>query len=214
MKPNGIIIDFDYTLFDASALKNALAAAIEGLGIHHDAFWKTYSEIRAREETAGYSPARHLEALNSVSHFDREKAETKFNEVVMDSRRYLYPDAVPFLEKLSKLSPLLLLSRGDRGFQQKKISACNIQKYFTKIELTEKEKNCCLKDMLEKYGDSLFFVNDSVKETRDALREFPNIRPVIRRRSDMPEQDYLKESIPNFNTLKEIKEFILMQYAR
>jgi len=214
MLPGCIIVDFDYTLFDASAFKNALAVSLEKLGINKAAFWKTYSDIRELSEKMEYSPARHLNALASITGFDRKKAEENFNKIILNSRRYLYPDAVLFLENFSKLAPLLLLSRGNIDFQKRKVSACGIQKYFTEIELTEKDKNRCLKGLTRKYGDNIFFINDNIKETEDVAREFPNIKPILKRRDDVPNRDYLKEAIPNFNTLKEIKDYILSLYAK
>lgn len=210
MRPHGIIIDLDHTLFDATAFKATLAASVLKCGVSRDVFLETYTQIRASDKHSEYSPNKHLAALGKIINLDQTSAKKSIDKVVSHSQKYLYSDALTFLKKISSLGvPFILLSCGDRDFQQKKISACGIKKYFTEIKIVQKSKNAVMKKLAKKYGGNLIFINDNIKETREAIKEIVNIQPILKRRSDLPIHDYTKETIPNFHTLKEIENYIL-----
>lgn len=215
MRFDCIIIDFDHTIFDAASFKDALAAAILKCGVSHNVFWQTYATIRKSDRDSGYSPERHLAALNKVIKLNKTSAKKNVNEVVSNSRKYLYADTLAFLKKISSLGvPLILLSYGDRDFQNKKINACGLKKYFMEIKIVQKSKNAAIKKLARKYGGNLIFVNDNIKETREAVNANANLKPILKRRNDLPTYDYAQEVIPNFNTLKEIKDYIILRYEK
>lgn len=215
MIPQAIIIDFDHTLFNATAFKAALATSVKRYGVDENIFSQTYAKLRASDKNSKYSPQRHLAALVKIIKLDKTLAKKSIDEVVSNSQKYLYSDALTFLKKISSLRvPFILLSCGDRDFQQKKISACGIKKYFTKIKIVQKSKNSAIKKLADKYGDNLIFINDNINETREAVNAATNIKPILKRRNDRQTHDYAKETIPNFNTLKEIKNYILFQYGK
>lgn len=215
MKPHGIIIDLDHTLFDATAFKATLAESVLKYGVSQDIFFQTYAQIRKSSKDSEYSPESHLAALGKIINLDQTSAKKSIDEVVSNSQKYLYSDAFTFLKKISSLGvPFILLSYGDRDFQQKKISACGIKKYFTEIQIVQKSKNAAMKKLAKKYGASLIFINDNIKETREVIKTIVNIQPILKRRGDLPGVIYVKEKIPNFNTLEEIKNYILFQYGK
>lgn len=215
MKPHGIIIDLDHTLFDATTFKATLAESVLKYGVSQDIFFQTYAQIRKSSKDSEYSPQRHLAVLAKIIKLDKTLAKKSINEVVSKSRKYLYSDALMFLKKISSLGvPFILLSYGDRDFQQKKILACGIKKYFTEIKIVQKSKNSATRKLAKKYGDNLIFINDNINETREVMNTTTNIQPILKRRNDLPAHDYAKETIPNFNTLKEIRDYILSQYGK
>lgn len=215
MKPHGIIIDLDHTLFDATAFKATLAESVLKYGISQDIFFQTYAQIRKLSKDSEYSPGSHLAALGKIINLDQTSAKKSIDEVVSHSQKYLYSDALTFLKKISSLGvPFILLSCGDRDFQQKKISACGIKKYFTEIKIVQKSKNTAIKKLAKKYGDNLIFVNDNINETREVMNTTAKIQPILKHRMDTPRVIYVKEKIPNFNTLEEIKNYILFQYGK
>ncbi len=213
MKHGCIIMDFDHTIFDATAFKAALAASILKYGINRDIFWQTYRELRERDFE--YSPSRHLAVLARTVKLNKTLIKKNIDKVIANSRQYLYPNAVQFLTKIYSLgAPLILLSRGDRDFQNKKITACGIKNFFSEIIIVKKSKNTATKNLAAKYGHGAIFINDNLDETLEALQTAANIKPIIKNRNNVPAPERRKQAIPNFNTLNEIKKYILLKYGK
>ncbi len=208
-----IIIDFDYTLFDAAEFKVAMALAFQRAGAGKQIFWESYAKLRG--QGTEYSPEKHIASLRDLSESDKALLNWRLRELIANSGLYLYPDAPEFLKTISALDiPLILLSRGDRNFQQNKISACGIKNYFTEITVVQKTKKGAIKEIAKKFGNNLIFINDNPKEIREAITICAEIKPILKRRKDISANDYAKETVPNFKTLKEIKEYIWSSYGK
>lgn len=210
-----IIIDFDHTLFDTDALKRDLAGALGEFGIKSDLFWETYPKaLQFVSGEMGYNTIKHLEILQKSVSFDSSAAKKKLDEVINNSKNYLFPDTLNFLSRMVGLNvPLILLSRGERAFQNAKIRAAGIDRYFREIHLTSEKKVSILPQLIKGDAKHIFFINDHLEETREVMSAFKEIKPVLLRRKDFSPEDYVHVGMLNFETLEEIKDYLTVYHA-
>lgn len=210
-----IIIDFDHTLFDTDALKRDLSRAIGEFGVKSDLFWETYPKaLQFVSGEMGYNTDKHLDILQKFVSFDAATARSKMDKVIGNSKNYLFPDTLNFLSRMVGLNvPLVMLSRGDRAFQNAKIRAAGIERYFREIHLTSEKKVSILPQLIKGDAKHIFFINDHLEETREVMQAFKEIKPVLLRRKDFSPEDYVHVGMLNFETLSEIKDYLTVYHA-
>lgn len=126
----------------------------------------------------------------------------------------LFSDAPAFLHYLSTAKQkLILLSFGELSFQNKKINATGIAKFFDEIIITPDSKELALGKVLEKFESEkdVWFVNDKIEETKKIVRHFPLVSPVLKMSPQFSEEDYKKSLIPYFSTLTLIQQYVQQQ---
>lgn len=204
------IIDFDDTLFDTQAWKQARLDIIKEMGISEEIYWETYKQ--ARRDGKGnfvYSDRRHAQFL-AVFGFDEDKIVEKFSEVSAELYKFLFSDTVDFLESLKKYDqPMILLSLGDPNFQEFKLDGAGIRRYFNHIFMVSEPKDKALSDIFKfEKADNVWFVNDKVEETKDLVGKFPVLKPVLKISKSINSEEYLNSGLPYFKTLTEIKDYV------
>ena len=210
-----IIIDFDHTLFDTDALKRDLSGAVAEFGVNGDLFWETYPKaLQFVSGEMGYNTEKHLDLLQKSVSFNTAAAKSKMDAVISNSKNYLFPDTLNFLSRMVGLNvPLILLSRGERAFQNAKIRAAGIERYFREIHLTSEKKVSILPQLIKGDAKQIFFINDHLEETREVMQAFKEIKPVLLRKKASSPEDYVHVGMLNFETLGEIKDYLTVYHA-
>lgn len=204
------IIDFDDTLFDTHAFKQARLEAAKELGIDQEIFLETYSQ--ARRDSAGnftYNDRRHSQFLGMFG-FDEERVFEKLSQVSNDRHKFLFNDAVDFLQTLKAYGQsMILLSLGDPGFQEFKLTGVKIRNYFNHIFMVAQSKEKVLEEIFNfEKVDTVWFINDKVDETKLLTKKFSMIKPVLKMSASITTEQYLNSGLPYFQTLNEIKDYV------
>jgi FMN phosphatase YigB (HAD superfamily) len=201
-----IIFDLDHTLFFADRFREDLSRALRPYGISASEFARTYALLR--RETNGrlaYSPERHLAALAKNCTFNMRGARRACETVMKSAPRFLDPQAAPMLQNLRAHGHrLVLLTRGETRFQNKKIAALDLRRYFHGIIVSPHEKHLAL-SRLPLGSGALVFINDNAKELREIRRAVPHAILIERRRRDAPRTS---KFWPAFRTLPAIARAI------
>jgi len=206
------IIDLDNTLMDtAGDFKNARVADLESLGITRELYEKTYSLARnGQEGKAVYSNARHAKVL-SYEGFDESQVLNLLNKTLVpqEIKKYLYSDAISFLENLKKFKmPLILLTLGNPAFQEEKIKALEIERYFDRVILTNEKKTIKVEQILESLTDRpAWFINDRILENVE-VSKMEGAKVVQKQYQFVEEFEYKETDLPYFKTLTEIYDYI------
>lgn len=208
------IIDFDDTLFDTHAFKQARLDAVLPLGISEDVYWHTYAQTRAgtqQEKLYTYSNERHAEMLAQKG-FDKEAvysvlAATMRAEVLS---QFLFKDAHTVLKYIKNTSEkMILLSLGDTEFQKQKIHGSGIAEYFDEIHIVEKDKKTCVVDVIQKnMAERAWFINDKPVETMDVYAACPQTIPILKISKQYELREYEQTNIPAFHTLTHIQTYV------
>lgn len=202
------IIDFDDTLFDTQAFKQARLEAMKDLGVSDELYWQTYKQaVRNHEGIFTYSNKRHAEVL-AMHGFSEELVFRAFEEIEIS--QFIFPDTINFLEEIKSLGqPLVLLSLGDSEFQYLKVKACGIEKYFDRVFMVDDTKEHTLRELFNLVSqDDVWFINDKVLETKDLVKIFPQLKVVLRMSPSIREEEYEMGGLPYFKTLTEIKNYV------
>lgn len=140
-------IDFDNTLFDTPKLVKAMLNTLtnEIISIHPEKdFNETYSECKGL-----FNRDHFYNIYDLVKHFckeysmDEKTLLDKMNLVISNGSDFVYPDTIPFLEKLkSEGHNLYILSYCKESliYQSAKISGSGIANYFDALFITATPK--------------------------------------------------------------------------
>ncbi len=205
------VIDFDDTLFDTQAFKEARLQAMLGLGIDEKLFWQTYYE--ARNNANGvftYSDALHAQILSQYG-FDEKEILQFLHEITVRAKYFLLPGAEEFLSFLRSLGqPIILLSLGDSNYQETKVKQTEITKFFDRIFMIDDTKENVLREIFTKEPEEeTIFINDKVEETLNLAEKFSKMKIVLRQSPSIPLEKYVDSNLPYFKTLKEIEKYII-----
>ena len=168
-----IILDFDDVLFDnAAGLKQALARIFKKHGVD---FWEIYSKIRTAK--GGYSPRKHLALLKKRNkEIDIEEIEKDINKI--DFKQFLFPDVLKFLKTFKKDNSLILLSWGEKKFQERKIYGLgkDFISLFDEIITGPVEKARVVDKIFQSYKSRpIVFVDDKTQELEKIKKRFKDI---------------------------------------
>lgn len=159
-----IIFDLDYTLLDTEKLKKDIAV-IFNYSVKE--FNADYKKLFA-DKKIPYSPYKHIRFLKKEKRiFSVAARDKKMDVLAKNTKKYLYTEALEVLEKFKKRGDkLILISIGDINWQNKKINALKIRKYFYRI-IVIKRKKCGNLEFLKKEKDKILIINDNAGETND-----------------------------------------------
>lgn len=178
-----IIFDFDYTLFNAKKLREAIKAVFLCHSVNGEVFEKTYEQSRAGKRD--WHPQVQLEILkNDHGIKSTDQIAEKMREILARCDMFLYDDTVPFLGKVSSNNKLALVSYGEDSFQNAKVDGCStIRKYFDRIVITQniyKDKEVA--ELAE--GGKAIFVEDNPVALSAAKKIGPQIITVRMKRGE------------------------------
>lgn len=166
-----VVFDLDYTLLDTKRFKNDLANQVFGLSTEE--FCDSYNNnFKAKKEN--YNLESHLQYLlrdNKIKPENIDGIRREFNRFIAGIDGYLFPEAEEVIQKFkNQNNKLMLLSFGDKGWQEMKINHLKIHHFFDRIEYEEKNKKESdflqeLKDMSEE----VLVINDNLKESHEMM---------------------------------------------
>ena len=203
MKNNKIIIlDFDRTLFNTDNFLIKIKYIFKKMGIAEKKFTTSYKKIKP------YNLKKHLKRLN----LENKNILNNFNTLFKNSYRFLYPDAIDFLKFLiKKKKKIILLTYGDKNFQNNKIENSNIKKLFNKIYITSKnhDKENIYKNILAKNKNKKVIIIDDLKEnTKDIVKKIAHIQAIKIDRNSKNNKIFSKKRYYEVKNLDQIKTII------
>ncbi len=206
------IIDFDDTLFDTHAFKQAREQALLRLGISRELYQVSYATARTLVDgTFVYSSPHHARVLSDQG-FDQKVVETALRQVDDQVANFLFPDTREFLTRLQSTGrPLFLLSLGEKNFQEMKLQACGIFHFFEKVFVVNKNKVEVVSELLLAHPETknVYFINDKVQESLDLQARFPILSIILKQSDSIPLAEYQKSGLPFFAHLVDILPTIL-----
>jgi phosphoglycolate phosphatase-like HAD superfamily hydrolase len=156
-----LIIDFDYTIFDAMKFRKDLAKVF-GLSFYD--FNKFYfSEFKNKK--INYSISRHLQILkNQGRKVQNNNFKREADELFTKIDNYLFDGVEKFLKECQKRGfKIVMLTFGDKLWQKKKINSSKIKQYFDQIIITDINKAAEL-SRLKSVRGKVIIINDNAKE--------------------------------------------------
>lgn len=154
-------IDFDNTIFDTVSFYNDLKKVMYSYGINNDIIDK-YQEVSC------YSPLKLIDDLISKNVIDKSIL-IDIGKIFDNAKDYLYQDALLFLEKVKPNNKLVLLTYGNKTYQERKINSSKIQDYFNEIIITDKSKSS-----LELDYQNGIFIDDNTDVLQELLIRKPS----------------------------------------
>ncbi|PIS42514.1 MAG: hypothetical protein COT24_03020 [Candidatus Kerfeldbacteria bacterium CG08_land_8_20_14_0_20_40_16] len=175
-----IILDFDYTLFNAQDFKQALRDRFSLFGISSEQFDDSYFTIK--QQLGYYNYNKHLKMLAQNNKINENDLILSFQEIVDSAREFLYPDSLFFLKTIKNIPDafIYLLTFGQDKLQQSKIEASGIKKYFDKIIDTTNSKMDLLK--IDRNVSDIVIINDRGKEIDEIKQQLPPVKAIWLRR--------------------------------
>ena len=165
-----IIFDFDDTIFDTQKLKNDIFKKFTLYKIDIKTIEKTYK--KAFDKNRNYVFRNHIKILQKIHNLEiSDEIQNWFYNLNFES--YLFPKTKKMLKSISKKHNLILITKGNPEFQNKKIEKSKIEKFFKEIYVIEEKKEKILKE--KKWNYPLFFINDKKNENLKIKEKFPKI---------------------------------------
>lgn len=205
------VIDFDDTLFNTHAFKQARIADLVATGVSEKDYQETYLEAMKKNDLFSYSNERHAELL-ALRGYPKEKMLAALQETTGSRlREFLFPDTVEFVRKLKDTgSAVVLLSLGEASFQELKVKGSGIADYFDRMFMVQESKEFIIQELIAvgEKEEEMWFINDKVGETLLIKNRFPNLQVVLRKSESIREEEYMQSNLRYFKTLTEIYGYI------
>ena len=183
-----IYIDFDGTLYNTPKLYNQFISILKKHNINETIIKNKLNNIKNKN--------LNILSKKIIKEFNLNKSIIKeLNNLY--STNLIYQDIIPFLEIYSKKYDLILLTLGNKKFQEKKINSTNINKYFKEIIITNKDKSKLEID----YHNSIFIDNNPYE-----LKKFYKSKARYLIRIKRSNDKYSKINL-NINNIIELKNF-------
>lgn len=188
-----IYIDFDGTLYDTTNLYNKFISIFKKYNINKEYIDKIMHESYNNDKTLD-SIAKKIIKDNNLNN----NILTEINTIY--SNDLVFKDVIPFLEKYYQKYDLILLTLGNKQYQQKKINSSNLSKYFKDIIITDKDKSKLDID----YTNGIFIDNNPLE-----LKKFYNAKAntIIRIKRDTDKYSTMNldiDNTPEFTTFDEL----------
>lgn len=200
------VLDFDDTLFDTRAFKEARRNALHSLGVSYEVYERSY--LLARNRSFGrvlYSDLSHAQSLVSFG-FDYEAVYRVLSHITNKSHIFLYQDTLSFLSLLQKKGHrVLVLSLGDEVFQKNKIIGSGVDSFVDKVFTVSTTKKEVLENILTKNAkDVVYLVNDKIEETKELVASFPQLFPILKISRSIPREAYEQSGLLLIDNLSEL----------
>lgn len=184
-----LIFDFDHTLFRSTKLLEAMGDFYKAQGVGPEMFYKTYeiSRMGARD----WKPEIQLALLANEGNFNIDVCRQGLWEIVRECGKFLYEDTIPVLGALEGEHQLFLVSHGEDSFQNAKVTASGIGKFFKEVIITgDITKVAALSNIVDGEGKNAVFVEDNPLALVESKKAFPWLTTV---RINRGEGRYAKE---------------------
>jgi len=157
------IVDLDYTLLDLYRFMDEFGLFLNRTyGISESLYKNSKNDVQDRML---YSFERHLRAIQKESKLSHADAMRYVGTLLKRSRRYFFPDALPFMRRIAKQGEVVLLTQGHTLQQQRKIEASGIEQYCDRVIITSsKAKKAEWVKKLAKGRERVMIVNDDPEE--------------------------------------------------
>ena len=158
-----VIVDLDHTLLDTTRLKEALA---KSLGLPVEAWAAAYEAFV--QDNGTFKPDQFLEGVGAAE-------RTAFDEVVKNTRKYLYKDSPQFLRNCQEAGwNMVLLTYGQVTWQQRKVDNLQLPDAIT-VVCTDQPKVVVIGQYLAEDGTTVF-VNDRADEIDAIKQRYPEVQ--------------------------------------
>ncbi len=184
---NLICLDFDGVLFDDRRFKKEYELLFRRTGISRDVYEKTYQESKKK---GYYDPRVHIRlALGFASHESgiQKNLYARVTKFLNQSARFIYPDVFDFLGFLRRENiGVMLLSTGDSGFQQQKISKSGIGDLCDDVVIISGSSKVRAIDLImrREKPEHIIFIDDKKDVVEEIKKSLPSIYVIQMLRND------------------------------
>lgn len=162
-QPYYLVFDLDDTLLDTNQLRRRRARVVRELGGLAPARKRVLPDFKT------FNIANFARAVFPRNPGVARQLIQAMNQGVRESKSYLYPGVMQFLQKLAQQHNLILVTYGDPSLQRRKLAYSGIGKFFSRIIITsESSKLKALRSLQAPYGNRLLFFENRVDTCRDA----------------------------------------------
>lgn len=201
-------IDFDNTLYDTPKLIKAMLTLLTNAILEKHSnkdFEETYIECKSL-----FNREHFYNIYDLVDHFahiyelNRTEVVKNMNSLLADTKEFLYPDTIPFLERLKAEGHhiyILSYCKESLKYQSAKISGSGIPDYFEAIYITSVHKY----ELDIKYEDGVF-IDDNPADLEGLYSKTP--QKVIRMARNGNKYSTMELAIPEikaYNSFDELK---------
>jgi FMN phosphatase YigB (HAD superfamily) len=197
-----LVLDFDHTCYDTDAF--LMYEIRQGMINKFNIPFKSWEESYESSVRLGYSLEQHRNELMKVLKYEPFSLEEIQNfEKQINFGKYLYKDVISFLNKAKNLGyKMMLLSFGDRLWQDKKVIGVGLDKIMDIIHYTPKEGYKA--EVLKKYVNNckkVIFVENNGHDLDAVYKLMPNV------------ETYFMSRLPPSLMKKEDNAFMEIRYA-
>lgn len=199
-----ILFDLDHTLFDTTALKSDLFAALRNAGVPETLVALSFDSFISAHE-GNYDLDEHCAHIRRAGipcapENIRLLLGASFEKYLIEGTR----------ETLSELRArqhlLILITKGYASFQREKIRRSNLDKFFDAISVCRKWKEEELKKFSLPFGS--YFINDNWEETERIMRSYPTFHYLLFSDANSRDSSPPHISIPTITRLPQILDII------
>lgn len=175
-----LILDWDYTLFNTAAFKQAMIAALQPLGITAEQFFTAEQQVKVEHGMYLHEP--HLKLL--LPQEQHAQARLALQAVFQSTAEFVYPDAAAFLNQIPSEINLTLLTFGNPAWQHTKIEHTGFFQLFRDILLTDRPKTEAIQGHIS--SGKVVLITDGGEEIDAIKRAYPQITAIRVRRVGTP----------------------------
>lgn len=202
-----IFIDFDNTIFDTEKFRQKIFKVFDEVGC---SLSTVDEEYKIAYSDYHYSPYKHMNLLAERTNFDTTETKYLLDQIFREVSDCIFPDAVDFLRSIDHQTfEFNLLSMGDTEFQSLKINNSDVQKHFSHIYITDKQKWDYLSNLIS-HREPFIFIDDRADTVNHVGEHFPRSLAIEINRINIPSDplepkvQYGNIIISNFDQLLEI----------
>jgi len=168
-----VIFDFDDTIFETYKLNDSFSQKMESIGVPSNVVKNTY-EI-TKKKFNHYTFDNHIDVINKMAEFNiTDHKKDKLNDINFSF--YKSDETFNILNNLSKTHTLILLTCGDKNFQELKIYNSGLSSCFHEIHIIPNNKENFL--MNKNFIGDVYFINDKKSENDVIRKMFPGFKVI------------------------------------
>jgi len=179
-----LILDLDHLLIRTESLKKRMFESVKALGISKAVWNHTYAAtVKRARRRYSYNAGLHGEKIALVLRKPKLSARitSKLYAAVLETKDLVYKDAVKFLRRARTAgAAIILLTRGEAAWQNKKIKAARIRKFFDRVIITPEAKSSILKTRFRLVPPT-YLITDNAEEIQKLRSLGIEIIQLIRR---------------------------------
>ena len=155
-----LIFDFDYTLFRANKLREAIRDFYRTCGVTDEIFQTTFETSRMAGRD--WKPEVQLALFERGGIIDIAACRKGLGDILQSCGKFLYEDTILVLGALREDHQLFLVSHGEDSFQNAKVGASGIASFFQEVIITDDvTKVVPLSNIVGSEGKGSVFIEDN-----------------------------------------------------